>query len=309
MERESDDISSSNALPTFPVFTELCIEQKVIIEAITSRFAPYSDFNFISLYSWNTDNSVRVSLLHGNLVIKLPDYLTGKPIVSILGDQKVNESIRLLLEKNESLKLVPEATIDALKDPESFSLEEDADNHDYLYDLEEITRLYGSKFKKIRNKLNSFKRSNIVVQVENSSGLKEVEKKEFIRLFDQWTKTAKQSQTDSATERIAIIRLLDASDSLNCIFTKIRLGHQLVAFSISELIDNKYAVCHFEKALSTPDNLFIFVAHEGSLALLSKGVKYANWEQDMGLAGLREAKSKWQPRSFLKKYSIYRNKY
>lgn len=296
---------STSVLPSYPQFCELKLEHKTLIDDFNAQFPPYSDFNFTSLFCWSTDGSTEISLLQGNLVIRQPDYQTGEPVASILGSQQIDESLVTLCETMPSLKLIPEHTVMAIKNPGQFDITEDRDNHDYVYDLVEITELAGKKFKKLRNKINAFTSSTAAtLDINNVSELNDSEKKEFIDLFDEWAKTAKQSKEDSAIERVAIGRLLENSASLGLIFTTIRQANRLVAFSICEVLDNKYALCHFEKALAIHDGMFLFVAHEAGKTLLAQGSKHVNWEQDLGITGMREAKTKWQPQSFLKKYTI-----
>ncbi len=289
----------------FPEFSKLDIKHKAEIEAIVNRFPPYSDFNFISLHSWDTDNSTSISLLNENLVIQLPDYITSEPVLSLLGIEQIDESLHKLLATTDKLKLIPEHTVNAIKNPKLFSIEEDRDNHDYIYDLSEIISLSGGKFKKIRNKINAFTSSDLVnVTVKNSFNIDGTEKAEFVLLFDEWAKTAKQSKEESIAERIAITRLIKSASSLKLLFTTARHNSHLVAFSINEIVEDQYAVCHFEKALPVHNNIFSFVAHEGAKALLSQGVKYANWEQDLGIEGLRRSKLSHRPSHYLKKYTI-----
>src|SRR6185436_18008967 len=97
---------SQHTLPEFPNFKSLELSDKGAIEAITKKFPPYSDFNFVSMWAWDIKGEVRVSQLYGNLIVRFTDYLTGEPFYSFLGDSKVNETVRALLElsKRDGLK-------------------------------------------------------------------------------------------------------------------------------------------------------------------------------------------------------------
>src|SRR3989344_4278099 len=107
-------------LPEFPKFKNLELSDKEAIEKITHKFPPYSDFNFVSMWSWDVKGEMRVSTLHGNLVVRFTDYLTGQPFYSFLGDSKVNETAEALLQLSKEeglkaeLKLVPEDSIKKL---------------------------------------------------------------------------------------------------------------------------------------------------------------------------------------------------
>ena len=104
-------------IPEFPQFKKLELSDKKDIEKFTSKFPPYSDFNFVSMWSWDIKGEMRLSVLNNNLVVRFTDYLTGNPFYSFLGDNKVNETAEQLLElsKNEGLKaelkLIPEDSV------------------------------------------------------------------------------------------------------------------------------------------------------------------------------------------------------
>ena len=106
----------------FPSFSRLEIHHKNSVDEITSRYVPYSDFNFTSLFSWNTSGSTAISLLNGNLVIKMPDYSSAQIVYSLLGNKMIDESLVKLLALTPQLKLVPEDTIKSIRSPRSFIL-------------------------------------------------------------------------------------------------------------------------------------------------------------------------------------------
>src|SRR3989344_6357117 len=104
-------------IPEFPEFKNLELSDKEDVEKFTGKFPPYSDFNFVSMWSWDIKGEMRLSMLNENLVVRFTDYLTGEPFYSFLGDNKVNETVEELLEfsKKESLplelKLIPEEVV------------------------------------------------------------------------------------------------------------------------------------------------------------------------------------------------------
>jgi hypothetical protein len=62
-------------IPTFPVFKRLEITDKVDFKKIVLQFEPYSDHNFVSLWSFDTKEDCEISILNENLVIKMNDFL------------------------------------------------------------------------------------------------------------------------------------------------------------------------------------------------------------------------------------------
>src|SRR5882757_8931579 len=101
-------------IPEFPDYTSVQPSIRVDIERHTQRHAPYSDFNFINILSWDLGGDARVSRLNNNLALCLPDYVDGVPFYSFLGDQHVEDTAGALLNEAErntgarQLRLVPE---------------------------------------------------------------------------------------------------------------------------------------------------------------------------------------------------------
>src|SRR5437016_4527487 len=101
-------------LPQFPQFKELELSDAGDVQRYTARHAPFSDFNFAGLWSWNIDGSVLLCELNGNLVVRLGDCVTGEVFYSFLGDGSVNETVEALIDLScrenlqPRLQLVPE---------------------------------------------------------------------------------------------------------------------------------------------------------------------------------------------------------
>src|SRR6185436_18619332 len=107
-------------IPEFPEFKKLELTDKEEVEKFTSKFPPYSDFNFVSMWSWDIKGEMRLSMLNGNLVVRFTDYLTGELFYSFLGNSKVNETAEMLINFSRKeglgakLRLVPEDSIKGL---------------------------------------------------------------------------------------------------------------------------------------------------------------------------------------------------
>lgn len=297
-----------DGVSSFPNFSKLLLDHKEQVIKITGDFETYSDFNFISLFSWGHDTA-EISLLHGNLIIKLPDYIDGHPVYSIIGSHNIDESLNEILKIIDKIELVPEAVVVKITDPTRFDIQEDVDSFDYMYDLEELGWLAGSKYKKLRNKSSRFIKEHegrkLDVRVlrtltpEYQRRLKEVDK--------QWAKGMGRELKDTEAERKAISTLLDHAADFNLLFTIIEVDDEIKAFSINEIVDENNAVCHFEKALRDHhETIYTFLACQVAKELLGAGCTWVNWEQDLGIEGLRKAKIAYHPARMLKKYVIKR---
>lgn len=295
-------------ISTYPEFSKLDLSQLKPVTKFTDRFEPFSDFNFTSLFCWNTDGSTEVSWLNDNLVVRMPDYLDGHTTVySLLGDNLVEESLKTLLAQTNKLTLVPEAVIQAMQDKSAFIITEDEDNFDYVYDLDHLSDLPGSNFKKKRNKANVFVKAHenyeLVVKVTHSL---EPNQAEMLRSVDrQWAKATPRDEGDILAERKALDVILENSQAFKPIIVEVWVDGSIKAFSINEIINQDYAICHFEKALKTHhEHLNTFLTIEVAKKLRAAGCRWANWEQDLGLDGLRRSKRSYHPVRMLKKYTV-----
>lgn len=293
------------AIAKFPNFSKLSLSDKEEIQTITSRFEPYSDFNFTSLFCWNTASDTEVSILNDNLTIKLPDYLSGEPVYSILGDSKIDLSMEELFVIASNLKLVPEVTVKALKNDSKYKITEDEDNFDYIYELEKLANLSGAELKKKRNKANRFMNSfKDEVAVENIMLISKAHAKHIENVFLHWARAASKSPEETEAERKALMILLDNSESFPLVVTVIMTKSTIKAFSINEKLDDQYAISHFEKALKIHEDIYPFLTTQVAGFLKDMGCRYVNWEQDLGIAGLHQSKQSYQPYKMLKKYTL-----
>lgn len=289
----------------FPEFTSLTIEHQHAIKHITSQYEPYSDFNFTSLFCWNTDDTTEVAILNNNLVIKLPDYITGEPVFSVLGKSDIDSTLRSLLALSPHLKLVPEVVVANISSIPAFNIKEDPDNFDYVYKLSDLATLKGQNYKKKRNKANRFATEmagNIGFTTEKLDKLRHREAVK--QLFYKWAKSLQKGETDIAAEGKAIDRLLENAQSLDVLISLLKVRGNLVAFSINEVLNKRFAISHFEKALLIHNDIYPFLVKNVAEALFKRGCEYVNWEQDLGIAGLKNSKTTYQPSHFLKKYQV-----
>lgn len=294
-------------IAAYPEFSPLTLAHKHQITQFTAQFEPYSDFNFSSLFCWNVDGSTEVSRLNGNLVIRMPDYLDGHMVYSILGTNQIDESVEILLEITGKLEVVPEVVIHSLKGKERFKITEDPPNHDYVYDLSHLSEFPGAHYKKKRNKKNVFieEHKNFELEVKVVRQF-DPEHAKLIKNVDRhWATEYKREAGDILAERKALDNMLDHWGEFESIMTEVIVEGEIKAFSINQILNHNFAICHFEKALIVHhENLNTFLVAEVAQQLRDAGCLYVNWEQDLGLAGLRKSKQSYRPIRMLKKYTI-----
>lgn len=303
---------TSFMIPEFPNFKKLELSDRKEVEEFTSKFPPYSDFNFTSLWTWNTKDARMLSKLNENLVILFTDYETNKPSLSFLGVNKLGKTASELLNfaKNnglpEVLSFIPEELVKELGDS-GLSVEEDRDNFDYIFSLSQLSTLRGLKYKAKRRGVNNFLAlyPNVVFKTDKS--VNPILYKHIARLVQKWT-TKKESGSEAddsgfKNEEKALRKILETENKNLLIFTCF-LNDNLIGFEIDEMLSPRYAMAHFSKANTSYKGIYDFLNTKLSKYLKNEGVEFCNWEQDLGIGNLRKSKMSYCPVGFLKKYKV-----
>ncbi len=294
-------------IPNYPRFKKITIRDKAVIDRFVSRYDPYSDFNFVSLYSWNTDKNTALSRLNGNLVIRLKDYTGDGVTYSILGETKLQESIQTLLTslpRNGELKLIPHIVADRINrndTPSDIILNEDRDNHDYVYELDAIVNLQGNDFKKKRNMIKTFRTKYPETVFEILDLGNKQHRKQIMDLVHEWV-----AAKDTSLNEDEVLGLQNVFALHKHIYgTGLFYQDRLIGFSIVEHLHNNFAMIHYEKTNHDYPGVTEHLMVETARHLRGNGITHLNFEQDLGVQNLRTNKLLWRPNRFLKKYRAH----
>lgn len=292
----------------FPKFKQLSWEDKPFFELVTRKFEPYSDFNFLSLWSY-CNLECFWSHREGNIIVKFVDYIDKKEFLSFIGTNNIPSLIIDLfsLLKNQNaqpiLKLVPELSIQHAFQTSSsgFQVYEDVDNHDYVLDLRRIADMRGNFYLSKRHELNRFKNfhKQYFVKKDNLSSIDNLS--EVTSIFLDW---AKSSGDVSYKNELNALEIALASNSPDTHLYRLYVENDPVAFAIIELVDQDYAMLHYWKATARSPHAYTHILHHIAKDLSSTELKYLNIQQDLGHSHLRHAKMRWHPTKILKKYVI-----
>lgn len=285
-----------------------------VIRKFTFKFEPYSDFNAISIWTYNTKDLAEYGFYNNNLVMKYTDYLTNAIFLTLLGTEEIPETIeRILVYASENgidlaLKLVPEITAEIARQTTShLAIEEDEDNFDYIYSLESLTELEGGNHKDERNLcntfLNTYPNSSVEVLNINSYEVKNALKDVYNKWIENKTTSDKYGK-DGNIELTAFNKLLRDSEYFKVVCLGLKVEDKCVAFTISEALEDGGIMSIFTKADINYKGSFQFVDQKRAEFFHNLGYKFLNLEQDLGKQGLRQAKRSWRPIRYLKKYTI-----
>ncbi len=299
-------------IPTFPTFRPLEIGDRGAIEAWTRGRPPYSDFGFTSLWCWAREGSCAISQRRETLGVQVRDYVTDAPFFTFLGHDDPLGAVRDLHAFaraqgiSETLRLVPETAI--LADERLarlFAVAPDPDNDDYLYAARDWADFAGAGFREHRRLLARC-RERFPLAVRDLDLADEDCQQAILALFDRWSaQKADLTGTQQCHERNALQRIFAFADQPRLAASGFYDGSNLVGFTIWEtLTGSDYGVCHFQKSDRRYPGLSSWQAHEIGRRMLERGCAWINFEQDLGIPGLRCAKRSLQPRRFLRKFTI-----
>jgi len=293
-------------ITVFPSFRPLRADDRNFVESFTRHLAPYSDFNFTSLWCWDVSGQVRISSLEGALVVRFSDYLTGLPFYSFCGGSAPASVARKVCEHAATegiasiLRLLPEETASELE--ADFEVAEDPGNFDYILCASAMSSYRGASLHGQRNYVNRFTREYNAaarrLDLTDHSSLRAIE-----RLLDKWARDKQLLPAEIHNEFAALRRLFDYASGVPLIALGVFQGSQLLGFSISEVVAEPYAMLHFQKGDRAFVGIYPFIIQETARCLAALGCRLLNYQQELGLPALRQGKRSYKPLGFLKKFS------
>lgn len=295
-------------IPEFPTFKKLELSDKKFVEQIVCKYPLNSDFHFVSLWAWDTKGEVEISRMHENLIVRFTDYLSGEPFFSFLGDNRLEETIDSLVNLSKEkygknyLRYISENLVQKINNHPIFEISDDSASHDYVYEVAHLANMHQwskhSSGKNIRSFVKEFSDYKVKLFDLNNAPVEDC-----MNLFKKWTENRELINSEvnefKAAERIFY------SDIENLKVVTLYHEDRILGFTVYEIIEPGYAVSHFAKADKTYHKAVGDILNwEEAKILLKYGVKYFNWEEDLGIEGLRKFKEKYKPAYLLKKYKV-----
>lgn len=183
-----------------------------------------------------------------------------------------------------------------------FRIVADRDNYDYVYNSRDLIELAGRKYHTKKNHFNSFWRTYPETQYLPIT--KEITA-DCQKMTDEWTKLRHAEFPDDPLiigECEAIREIFSDFEYFGVKGGALKISDQIVAFSFGEQFNPEMAVIHVEKA--DPEIRGAFAAINQAFAREWQDCLYINREEDMGIAGLRQAKESYKPVRMVEKYNV-----
>lgn len=239
----------ANTIPAFPKFKHLDLGDREEFDQFTRQYPPYSEFNFVNLFCYDTTGDCQVSILNGNLVVQFRDYITREPFCSFLGCTRLADTVERLMALSReqsvspSLQLIPECCIHgALGDLErGFIISEDPDNADYIIDAPSLIALASSRWRNKREAASKFKRRHPQLLLQQINIDDAHTQEQVRRLFQTWAKKRHKTTHETQNELNAIERVMRHAQHFRLLSLGAFLNGRLEGFTINEVIHDGYA--------------------------------------------------------------------
>lgn len=281
----------------------LGLEDRQLVTGYLERHpTDLSEFTFTNLYSWHAKRQIYRAMVAGHLLFFTSAgtatdqhmVLFGPPF----GPGPVEKILAAARPRLAGATRIPEYLVQPLKDL-GFTLQPDRDNADYLYARKDLAYLAGRKYAKKRNHIKRCLQENrcdyepiSAVNLEECRALQ----KEWCRLRGCFDEPGLEGEYHAIMETFAHY------EELPLIGGAIRLNDRIMAFALGERLNDSTAVWHFEKALPDIPGLGQLINLWFARFSLAD-FELVNREQDLGIAGLRQAKESYYPLRLVPKWT------
>lgn len=258
------------------------------------------DYSVCNLLTWGKIYNNQFCQYEGRLVIfnskysyvffPIGEYMTAAELAKLLQDFQQ-------IDAKASLIQIPEQYIQSTPDVhEYFEIKEDRDWDDYVYSCKRMLELTGRKLAKKKNLINQFRKLYPNYKVLS---ITPYYRENLIRFTEKWQRERAVEGQYLETEFQAIKNTLQMWDSLPVDGIILCLNRMMVAYSIFSPQTKCMATVHFEKFDPTKKGSGQMINWE-TARYLNHEYKWINREQDIGLPGLRQAKTSYMPDRMIK---------
>jgi len=297
--------------PRFPEFKTLTIEDRSTLVEFSRLFPGYTEFNFTYMFVWNLREPISYCFLNDNLIVRFMDIQSCERLLTILGDNEVEKTVDEILSYSKAnnmgdvLQNIPEVIAQNIMSNDKYVVTEDSKYHDYVLSIHEIAEMRASKFRGKRNLLNRFTKSHgHLAHAKELDLTNDHIKIQIKRVMDEWRLTFDGSNEDILYEFQAIGRAISHAKQLNLRCFGTYVNGQLESFTIFEIVASKTMILHFDKATRAHKGLGEH--HKNHLAkhLAAEKIELINYQDDLGIPALKEAKMHYHPVGYLRKYTV-----
>jgi hypothetical protein len=283
-------------------FKKIDLNDKPIFDKYYMRYPPsHSGEMFTTIISWSEYVEYRYALTENNIILMSKDK--GETILHAPSGKfnldLLKQVITLAIKENVIFGFIKTMEKNLLtKQFPSLRLVDDRDFFDYVYRASDLAELPGTKYGKIRNRLNKFIK-NYAYTIDELSEKNMDEVNEFLKRWCLW----KDCESDEVlkNERKAIVYSMSHFFKLGLSGLALRINGSIEAIAVYEKMNADTVVVHFEKGSPDFDGIYKAINMETAQRVRHQ-FPFIDREEDLGVPGLRQAKLSYQPDHFIELY-------
>ena len=277
---------------------------------LTERSGENCELCFANMYIWRCGYDIMVADYDDMLLVRMEDD-TGYYFLPPAGNGNMEAAVKTVIDYFAKMGLPPRFSNVTMEDaalieaaaPGVFTVHHIRDADDYVHLTESLATLEGKAFHGKRGHVKKFKSSyNFEYRPITKDLIPAV-----LELSEIWCKQHIFCDSEADNSEFCATKQLFASfDELGVIGGAVFIDGEMVGFSAGT---PRYPGCdtlivHLEKALTTYDGVYSAVNNMFMTDAMEQGFKYANREEDMGIAGLRKSKLSYNPELLLENFEL-----
>jgi hypothetical protein len=270
---------------------------------------PYVDMHPANLFVWlDMNNDLEISKIDNCLIIKYTNILDGKDENIIPVSKAVNDDIieKIFLYQRDNnipavIKEIPKTLCNNIN-TNRWVVEDNRDSFEYILDNNQHNELCGHEFYETRSFITKHKADNIKINFYEE--FNDEIKNEFLHHIKTKKMTIHDNSQYDNFELTAIERNLQYANVLNKKAMTITINNKIVSLSMIAYLDDKTASINHLKVDYSIKDIFRYTVYQLAKNLLDRGKTEMNFEQDLGIEGMRHFKMLLKPSRFLEKVTI-----
>ncbi len=280
-------------------FKKIQLEDKSIFDTHYQHHPPmHSGELFTTMISWAEYVEYHYAKIQDSIIILSKDS-NGTVLHAPSGtfDQDLLAQVMKLAKKEDCIfGFIKKTEKDYLsKHYPTLKIIEDRDYFDYVYRASDLAELPGTKYGKIRNRLNKFtKNFSYATEEITQNNMDEVN--EFLKRWCLWKDCSSDELLEN--ERKAIIYSMKHYFDFNLKGLALRIDGTIQAIAVYEKMNPDTVVVHFEKGSPDYDGIYKAINMETAQRVRHL-VPFIDREEDVGIPGLRQAKLSYHPDHFI----------
>jgi len=280
---------------------------------------PLAIYSLPSLIAWNShSNPTYYALEDDLLLLKISEYFSKDPesgclllplcpVRDLAPQELADLAQRFFLS---TFCFIPENYVEHFGSStiaDLFSLTEQPDYSDYIYDRKDLINLKGNRYRTKRNHINKFLRLYVKTGRTTIEPLSADNIPETLLFLERWcaenNRCDPEENLNLSLESQASRILLEHLELLEAQGIAVRIDEEICAFGIATALNNQMKVLNVEKADAHIRGLYQFLDQECARRLF-EGVEYINKESDMGIPGLADSKQSYDPVKRIRSYQL-----